>query len=149
MRPKTTWILIADGARARIAVNRGPGKGLKAALDHDFAASHAPTRAFTSDKPGRGFERADGARHGVGPRVDWHTFEKHLFAESMAQVLDAAAQARTFDRLILVAPPKTLGALRQALKTRTRDMVTGEVGKDLTHVPLHRLAGYLQGVLAL
>ena len=30
MKPTTTWILIADGARARLFANHGPGKGVEA-----------------------------------------------------------------------------------------------------------------------
>ena len=83
------------------------------------------------------------------PRVDWHEYEKHLFAVSMAKVLDEAAERGAFDRLVLVAPPKTLGALRAALKPRTRKMVIAEVGKDLTHVPVQGLTGHLRDVVPL
>jgi hypothetical protein len=30
MKPTTTWILIADGAHARLFANHGPGKGIEA-----------------------------------------------------------------------------------------------------------------------
>ena len=149
MRKRTTWILIADGARARIVLSEGWSSGLRRALDHDFAASRAPTRTYGADKPGRTFESADGSRHALEPRVDWHQYEKHLFAVSMAKVLDQAAERGVFDRLVLVAPPKTLGALRAALKPRTRKMVIAEVGKDLTHVPVRGLAEHLRDVVPL
>ena len=29
MKPTTTWILVADGAHARLFANRGPGKGVE------------------------------------------------------------------------------------------------------------------------
>ena len=149
MRKRTTWILIADGARARIVLSEGWSSGLERALDYDFAVSHVPTRTFGTDRPGRTFGSADGSRHAVEPRVDWHEYEKHLFAVSMAKVLDEAAERGAFDRLVLVAPPKTLGALRAALKPRTRKMVIAEVGKDLTHVPVRGLTEHLRDVVPL
>ena len=149
MTKSTTWILIADGARARIILSEGWSSGLERALNYDFAASHAPTRTYGADRPGRTSESADGSRHALEPRVDWHQYEKHLFAVSMAKVLDQAAERGVFDRLVLVAPPKTLGALRAALKPRTRKMVIAELGKDLTHVPVRGLMEHLRDVVPL
>ncbi len=67
----------------------------------------------------------------------------------MAKVLDQDAQRGVFDRIVLVAPPKTLGALRATLKPRTRKMVIAAVGKDLTHVPVQGLTEHLRDVVPL
>ncbi len=146
MKATKTWILIADGARARVVVNEGPGKGLRAALDHEFAASHAPSRAWGSDKPGSAGDGGKGARHAVTPKIDYHEFAKERFAQEMAGMLDSAASQGVFDRLVLVAPPKVLGNLRGAMKNGARRKVTGELAKDLTHIPLRDLPGYLESV---
>lgn len=146
MKATTTWFLIADGARARIVVNEGPGKGLRAAMDHEFAASHAPSRDWGSDKPGRTGSGAGGARHAVQPKTDFHEFAKERFATEMAGLLDAAATDGAFDRLVLVAPPKVLGNLRGAMRNGAQKKVTGELAKDLTHVPVRDLAGHLENV---
>ena len=37
MKPTRTWILIADGARARILENLGPGKGVHEVPDMTIA----------------------------------------------------------------------------------------------------------------
>jgi len=145
----TTWILIADGARARILCFEGPGKGLTPALDREFATSHAPTREIGEDRPGRTFESADGARHAMEPRVDWHRFEKHLFAKNMAEVLEKAAVRDAFDRLVLVAPPQALGDLRAALGRHARERITGEINKDLTSTPIQELPRFLGEVINL
>lgn len=147
MKARKTWILVADGARARIVEHDGPGSGLKPALSHEFAASHAPTRDFGADKPGRGMGRDGGSTHAKEPKVDWHTFEKHLFAAEMAKELEAAHNKREFDELVLVAPPETLGALRLGLGSHAKDFVTAEVGKDLTHLSLHQLGVHLEDVV--
>ena len=149
MKPTKTWILVADGARARIIENLGPGKGLQPALNNDFAASHAPTRKFVTGKPGRNRTDGGGAHHGIEPRVDWHRFEKHRFARGMADLINRAAPRRAFDRLILVAPPETLGALRGKLSSAARSRLAGEITKDLTHIPLHELHRHLGDTLAI
>ncbi len=146
---KHTWILIADGARARILLNEGPGTGLKPATDTEYQADHRPTREIGSDRPGRVHESADTMGHAYAPRVDGHEFAKHLFAREMARLLDAAAARHEFDALVLVAPPKTLGELRASLGKGSRAKVSAELGKDLVNVPLHDLPSRLAEILRL
>jgi len=146
---KRTWILIADGARARILLNEGPGTGLESATDTEYETDHRLTREIGSDRPGRVHESADVVRHAYVPRVDWHEFAKQLFAREMAQILDAAAERNAFDALVLVAPPKTLGELRAALGKGSRAKVSAELGKDLCNVAVHDLPSHLADVLEL
>lgn len=149
MRKTTTWILIADGARAHILENDGPGKGLAPAPVPPQETHLDADREVYADRPGRAQESVGGARHAVERRVDWHRFEKAQFAGRLAELLDAAAGAKRFDRLVLVAPPRTLGDLRAALAPATRAKVDGEIDKDLTHLPDHELPAHLEGLLAL
>ncbi len=143
MKASKTWILIADGARARIFVNDGPGKGLKPAISKEFATEHKPTREVMSDRPGS--NASGGAvRHGYAPRTDWHQFEKHRFAASMAAVLNKEAKHHAFERLVLVAPPEPLGSLRAKLDSATRGRVVKEIGKDLTNLTEHELPKRLE-----
>lgn len=144
MKNRKTWILVADGARARIVENNGPGKGLEPALNYEFAASHAPTRDIGADKPGRG--KGGGSHHVMDPKVNWHNFEKHLFADSMAKVLEKANNDHVFGALVLVAPAKVMGELRKKLSSGVKDKITAELGKDLTHLSLHELGQHLAGV---
>ncbi len=147
MKKKVTWILIADGTRARILKNEGPGKGLHPLVDGEFHHEAPKTHEIGSDRPGRSKESASATRHAM-EQTDWHRFEKEKFAKEMAQVLERADQAGAYDRLILVAPPKTLGDLRGALAAPVRKKVTGEIDKDLTPMPLGEMPGHLDSVLA-
>ena len=158
MKPRKTWILVADGARARVLENDGPGTGLTAALNFDFAASHAPTRDLTADKPGRGQGSAgSGAGAGAGgtaghakpSKVDWHTFEKHLFAKTLAAALEGALQKSAYDDLVIVAPPAALGELRLALADGVKSRVSAELGKDLTHLSVHEMSAHLEDTIRL
>jgi protein required for attachment to host cells len=150
MPKKITWILVADGARARVLVNRGIGKGLEPTADGEMVHDLPPTRELGTDRPGRTQQRGTGGRrHAIEPHVDWHRFEKEKFSREMAALLDAAAERGDFDRLVLIAPPRTLGDLRAALGAKARGKVHAEVDKDLTHVTLHDLPGHLADVVAL
>lgn len=150
MKKTVTYILVADGARARLYANLGVGKGLQPVSGATHRADlHHHDRDIFTDKPGRIFNGVGSGRSAVEPQTEWHRFEKHKFAREMAKVLDAAAATKSFDRLILVAPPATLGDLRMELSDSTRKMVTAELPKDLTRHAEQELPQHLDRVLAI
>ena len=138
MRIKTarTWILVADGARAHVVVNAGPGTGLKVVPGSEIRVDLLPSRAIGTDRPGRARESVGGARHAITPRVDWHQQQKEQFAIAIARKMDAGAARGSFAKLILVAPARTLGEIRAQLKPATKKRVAAEIDKDLTQVPI-------------
>jgi protein required for attachment to host cells len=82
------------------------------------------------------------------PPSDAHREEKRRFADELAELLNTAARMKSYDRLVLVAPAKTLGDLRQALDKEAASKVDGELSKDLTPIPDHELAEHLGEVIA-
>lgn len=149
MKKTVTYILVADGARARLYSNHGVGKGLQAVSGATHKADlHHHDREILTDKPGRAFNSVGSGRSAMEPQTDWHRFEKHKFAREMAKVLDAAAASKAFDRLILIAPPATLGDLRTELGDAARKLVSAELAKDLTRHAEQELPQHLSEVLA-
>jgi protein required for attachment to host cells len=149
MKSVRTWILVADGARAAFWQNLGPGKGI-APVDEEPSLEQPdpPTREVGSDRPGRVHDRFGPGRHAMAPRVDWHRFAEAEFARAVAKLLDDAAKADRFDRLVLVAPPKALGDLRASLGDAAKGRVSGDLNKDLTHLDAQELAAHLESVIA-
>jgi protein required for attachment to host cells len=149
MHAKVTWILVADGQHAAVYRNDGPGKGLQAVPGLGGQRTGARSHDMMSDKPGRdqGFAGASGSS-GMTPRSDPHETAERHFTEGVARQLDAAATDRKYERLILVAPPRTLGILRQALAAPTLKLVSAELDKDLTKSPVTDLAKHLEAHLA-
>lgn len=148
MKPVKTWILVADGARARIVVNEGPGKGVTQLDGADFRAEHPPSGEIMADRPGRSFESSGSGRHAMQPTSDPHRMAKQAFVKEIAGFLQHQAQKKNFDRLIILAPPQALGDLRSALPDAVRALVTAEQPKDLTPVPNEDLAKHLTDLLA-
>ncbi len=144
---KDIWVLIADGMRARILKWDGRDQ-FAAAMDREFYDPdvHGHSRDLKSDAPGRAFDPGAGQRHAIEPRHDPHELEKERFSRSVAAVVDDAAARKAFEKLILVAPPKTLGVLRTALGPAARSRVMGEVHKDLIHTPANQLADHLRDI---
>ncbi|MGE5147149.1 MAG: host attachment protein [Candidatus Eiseniibacteriota bacterium] len=147
MKKTRTWILIADGARARILQSEGWGTGLTPVPGQAREIANPPTRDQVSDRPGHVQESANSARHAIAPRTDWHRYEKHLFAGALADIVNRASLDKAFDRLVLVAPPHTLGDLRQALDKQARKRVAAELDKDLTHLSLDELQAQLEKIV--
>src|SRR3546814_11029566 len=114
MKPTRSWIVIADGAQARILENHGPGKGLVPLPAGVMQKTSRPSRDIDTDRPGRGYNPM-GQHHTMDSPSDSHREEKRRFADLLANHINAAALDRSYDRLILVAPPKTLGGLPQSL----------------------------------
>jgi protein required for attachment to host cells len=149
MKKKVTWIIVADGSRARVLANDGPGKGLRAAIPGEFRQEIPPTRALGTEKPGRVTSRVGHARSAIEPHVDWHRFEMEKFGQEMAALLNKAAATKSFDDLIVIAPPRTLGTLRAALTAEAGERIRAEIAKDLTQVPLQEMPQHLKDVIAL
>jgi protein required for attachment to host cells len=142
---KVTWILIADGAKARVLEREGADAPLVPVFDESFSETEArmPTREIGADRPGRVHESADTARHAMAPRVDWHRYAKELFAKSVAEALERAALKKKYEALILAAPAQTLGDLRANLGKHAGALITAEISKDLTNLPDHEIASHL------
>ncbi len=145
MKPVRTLILIADGARARALLHTRPGNGLKALPEWIMSVDHKASRDIFADKPGRTFDSAGPGRHAMEPPTDPHDEMKREFARTLAHRL--ADEVDTFDRLILVAAPATLGEMRKALATSVEKKTMAEIAKDLTQVPNDEVASHLANVI--
>ncbi|HSR56149.1 MAG TPA: host attachment protein [Alphaproteobacteria bacterium] len=145
----TTWIIVCDGARARILVNRGSGTGLNVIESAEDDEARAKTQELGADRPGRTHDSFGEGRHAMAPRADWHKFAKESFAKDMAAIVNAGAVEDAFDKLVVIAPPRVLGNLRQVLNDQATTRLAGEIGKDLTQVPVQDLGPYLEDLVRL
>jgi protein required for attachment to host cells len=137
-----TWVVIADAARARVFETRGKGTGLTAVDGLALKAELLPNRELVSDRPGRSFESVGGTRHAM-EGSDPHREQKRQFARRIVEVVEARQATKSFDRLVLVAPPVTMGDLRAALPARVKAAVAAEVVADLTNTPVRELPAHL------
>jgi protein required for attachment to host cells len=147
MKPTKTWVLIADGARARVLQNDGPGHGLHAIEGHVFQGDHSATHDLMSDREGRSFSSHGAGRSAIESHSDPHRELKKQFAQQLADMLTRGLEQHAYDRLVIVAPPVALGDLRAAISNHVRAKVVGEVAQDLTKTPNGEVAGHLKGVL--
>ncbi len=145
MKPTVTWILIADGAHARLFANRGPGKGVEQL--QVINGDHRPDSELVRDSLGRSFESVGDTRHAITPRTDPHRELKRDFAKHLGKVLEQGLAKKAYDRLVLVAPPSALGDLRAALSEPVKHAIYAELDKDLVKTPTDNLAEHLGAVM--
>lgn len=145
---RKTWVVIADGMRARILQWEGDDRFTPATKEELYDASvHGFARDLKSDAPGRAFDTGSGARHAMQPRHDPHEMEKERFERHVAEIVNEAAARKAFDRLVIAAPPKALGHLREALAAPARKCLIGELHKDLVKTPADQLASHFRDIL--
>jgi protein required for attachment to host cells len=149
MKQVRTWVLIADARRACVFESRGKGTGLTAvegmALDTELSPSHA----LGTDRPGRTFESVGSARHAMENPSDLHRGQKRQFAQRIARAVHERYAAKSFDRLVVVAPAVTMGDLRTALSNEVKAVTVAELVADLTKTPVAELPTHLAGIVDL
>lgn len=123
------WVVVCDGRKALILVNAGdevfPNLQTTEIRDH----TDAPTSQLGTDRPGRVYSSFSKARSGV-EQTDWHDEAERSFLHSLAKRLDHAIGGNETKSIILVAPPRALGMLREAFSAPSRRAIRHEVAHD-------------------
>ena len=145
MKLKRTWILIADGARARVLLNRGTQASLSQVDGMNMEAGDMRETSVESDRPGRVYESHGSARHAIEPATPTARKQKLAFARDVAARL--SEKFDEYDRLIIIAPARTLGDLRELLKEEVCAKISATLAKDLTHVSNDDIPGHLGDLL--
>lgn len=97
-----------------------------------FEDVNPPTRAQGSERPGRVSKAFSSGQRSAVEAVDWHHIEEHRFAGMVAAALEKVVRERKVPALVVVAPPRTLGELREAFHADIRSCIIAEINKDLT-----------------
>lgn len=142
-----TWIVVADGARARIFEQAAWRRPLELVEERNDDLARQKTSETVSDGAGRSFDSGGKGRHAMAAPTDPQRHEKAKFAAELAGVINAAAQAGRYDRLVLIAPARTLGDLRGGLDKAAANKVGEELAKDLTTIAAHDLPHHLGDIL--
>jgi protein required for attachment to host cells len=145
-----TWIVAADSSRARFLQVAGRGQlvEIESLLNPDGRMDER--ELITDAHPrfsGHGGIGKPGARSTSGPGSDRQetSAQEHatdLFAKRVGVYLDKARTEHRYDKLVLVAPPKFLGALRKELGKEVEKLVVDELPKDLSSLSEAQLERY-------
>ena len=133
-----TWVLVADGEKALFLENQTDGENPHLEVFREDAQDNPPNREQAANRRGR-FHDGPSVHRSAVEDTDWHQLAKDRFAQDLAEILYKQAHKGAFDKLVLVAPPKTLGELRSELHQEVEQKVIGEVPKTLTNHPIDEI----------
>ncbi len=130
-----TWIVVADANGARILRFAKRTEAWQQIEHIRSGGAGAPETADFATKA----SQHKGALHAHGEAVPKETKERHL-AHAIAHALERGMVDNLFDALVLVAPPKLLGELRENLSRGLQKKVLAELPKDFVHLDSEELA---------
>jgi protein required for attachment to host cells len=138
------WVVVCDGAKALILENAGDAKFPNLKAVEVFEQKALATHELGSDAPGRSHSSLGHGRSSV-EQTDWHDQAERAFLAQLVKHLDAAIAAGKTKSLIMVAPPRALGVIRQAYSPALRAAVRTELDKDFVKLPVYQIEKHLTG----
>ncbi|MFD1788900.1 host attachment family protein [Sphingomonas floccifaciens] len=137
--PHNAVVVVADGRKMLFLRNEGDGLAPNLQVEHAEEQSNPSDGEQKTDQAGRAASTRGGAfaaGGGTMGEVDFHQQEEDRFAADTAALLKKRALANDFEKLIIIAPPRTLGELRKHYHKEVSDRLAGELAKDLTGHPI-------------
>ncbi len=128
--PHKAYVLVVDGARMQVLQNCGPFDEIELELVGEATQSNPASHLLDADRPGRAFESTGQRRHAY-PATDLHQAREDEFViESLAQLGRLAGDEGA---IVIIAPPRILGQLRERIDRQHSARVHAELDKDLAH----------------
>ncbi len=116
--PENALVAVADGGKAILL--RNTGKSGELSLHEE---RHLTLKDFANDGPS-----------GSSPvEQSPHATDEATFAKQLAKTLNKMHDQNAFESLVLIADPKTLGELRDAMHKTLEKAVVFSLSKDLTN----------------
>jgi protein required for attachment to host cells len=113
----TTWVVVADGSRARIFETPGLKLDLREIED---LVNVVPSGPALSEK------------------------DREKFAKTVADRVEQGRLHQRYQRLRFAAEPKFLGMLRERLSEETRQMIFEEINEDLSALDAREIQTHLR-----
>ena len=130
-----SYVVVVDGRKMLFFRNEGDATNLNLTVVHAEEQDNPADRDQKSDAAGRAASTHGASGSAMG-ETDFHQQEEDRFAAETASMLKRRALAGEYQKLIVIAPPRTLGELRKHYHKEVSDRIEGELAKDLTSHPV-------------
>jgi protein required for attachment to host cells len=137
-----TWLAVCDSSRALLLENKGDRLYPKLEIRGSTASSIPLAHELGTAKPGRAFSGIDGQRSAV-EETDFHLQAEQQFLRDFANSIEQKVDEANVPALILIAPARALGFLRECLGARTCQVLAGSLARDYVHLPLYEIERHL------
>jgi protein required for attachment to host cells len=139
----TTWVLVADGAKARIFARSEGGSSIVEVEDRLNPEGAASGRELSRDGPPSVHDRLGHARHSIEAHTSLRQKSAEVFARELNDVLERGRLDHRYSDLVLIAPAHFLGTLNAELNKHVRACVTAELSKNLIRADARTIADHL------
>ncbi|WGS21978.1 MULTISPECIES: host attachment family protein [unclassified Bradyrhizobium] len=140
--PHRAVVFVGDGRKALFLLNEGTGLEPRLKVQRVLEDENPSTHEQGADRPGRALSSIEPNRSAM-EQTDWHDIEKRRFARTIASALDRLLQESHAERVVIVAPPRTLADLRRSFSPAVEKLIVAEIAKDLTGLTVGDIAEYL------
>jgi protein required for attachment to host cells len=136
------WVVVCDGAKALVLQNVGDPGALNLQTREVYKQDDPKSSELGTDAPGRAMSSV-GAGRSAMEETDLHDLAERDFLVKLAGRLDAATAQGNIAALVLVAPPRALGVLRETYSAPLRKALKGEIEKDYVNLPIDQIERHL------
>jgi protein required for attachment to host cells len=130
----TCWVMVSNGARGVLYSADAQFQKMTEMRQFEHPESRVKARDIYSDDRGRTRGYGNGPRHAMDPDTEPKRIQMQNFAREIGEALRAGRVKNQYDNLVIVAPPRFLGLLREQLDTDTGRMVAEEIPHDWTSI---------------
>ncbi|MBL8650220.1 MAG: host attachment protein [Sphingopyxis sp.] len=141
-----TLVLVADGRKALFLRNEGDKQQIDLrAASHEEREDRKNSDIKTAPSGQSYAPAGTGLSGGTMGEADFHQLEEDRFAKDLTAKVNAMALAGEFDDLVVVAPARTMGELRQHWHKETQRRIASEHVKEMTARPIGDIEALLIG----
>lgn len=138
--PHSAHILVVDGSRMLILRNKGHVVKPDLEVMTETVFKNPASHELMSDGPGRSHDSMGAGSHAYEAQDPHQRREDDFARDALAKLRQIAGPT---DPLVLVAPPRILGALRKLFDKDVQARMLAEINKDLGHLSPTELENYL------
>ena len=128
------WVVAADASRAQVFAANLLFESFETVEDRVHTKSRAKDQDLVASAPGHTQSSSGSHQSALDRHTEPHEVEVAAFARELGALLNEGRKAGHFERLVLVAPPRFLGHLRQHIDAETTRAVVGSVSHDWTRL---------------
>jgi len=136
------WVVVCDGQKALILENVGDEKFPNLKTRKVYDEKIPQTHALGTDAPGRAFSSVGEVRSAM-EQTDWHSQEEERFLRHVVGELESAVMAGHTKSVIMVAPPRALGVIREVSSKNLKAALRAEIDKDYVRMPVYEIEKHL------
>lgn len=136
--PHDGFVVVADGAKMLFLRNEGDEEHPNLQVERKRSQDNPANSELKANRSGH--VGNSGSPGGSSYQdTDFHQLAEDRFASETAALLKKRAFSNDFEKLLIVAPPRTLGELRKHYHGEVEKRLVGEIDKDLTGHPLSEI----------